>query len=32
LREFDQLGGSSMHQGPHGRFFDKVKKAFKGES
>jgi molecular chaperone DnaJ len=32
LREFDQLGGSSMHQGPQGRFFEKVKKAFKGES
>jgi molecular chaperone DnaJ len=32
LREFDQLGGSSMHHEPHDRFFDKVKKAFKGES
>jgi molecular chaperone DnaJ len=32
LREFDQLSGSSMHHEPHDRFFDKVKKAFKGES
>ncbi|AGT32842.1 molecular chaperone DnaJ [Geobacillus genomosp. 3] len=32
LREFDRLGGETMHDGPHGRFFEKVKKAFKGEA
>jgi len=31
LREFDQLGGQSMHQEAHDSFFDRVKKAFKGE-
>ena len=32
LREFDRLGGETMHDGSHGRFFEKVKKAFKGET
>ncbi|WP_445612731.1 molecular chaperone DnaJ [Geobacillus sp. YF-1] len=32
LREFDRLGGETMHDGPHARFFEKVKKAFKGEA
>lgn len=31
LREFDELGDQSMHQGPQDSFFEKVKKAFKGE-
>jgi len=31
LREFDQLGSQSMQQEAHDSFFDRVKKAFKGE-